>query len=140
MKFRLFAMVLALSLVAWAQKNPSASTPNATPAPAKSCCHHAANASDAKGCCHRENGDAKDAAADCCSKDKCAMKDGKSCCEDSEMAASCCAGKDMKKCMKQCKKGGGCANGKCCGAAGEKAAMNCCGNKCERPEHVPSAS
>ena len=53
MKFKLFAMVLALSLVAWAQENPAPSTPNATPAPeAKSCCHHAAGAGDAKGCCH----------------------------------------------------------------------------------------
>ena len=48
MKFRLFAMILALSLVGWAQDNPSASTPNSTPAPAKSCCHHAADAKDGK--------------------------------------------------------------------------------------------
>lgn len=132
MKLRLFAMLLALSLVVWAQGNPAASTPNATPAPeAKSCCHHAADAKDAKGCCHHASADAKDAAG-CCGKDnaKCEMKDGK----------SCCAGKDMKASMKECKKDGGCKDGKCCGAAGEKSAMNCCSNKCERHEHAGSAS
>src|SRR5271167_1365490 len=115
MKFRLFAMVLALSMVAWGQENPSASTPNATPKPeTKSCCHHAADAKDAMACCQHANADAKDA-AECCGKDKCEMKDGK----------SCCSGKAMKACMKACKKHGACADGKCCGKAGDKSAMNC---------------
>jgi len=128
MKFRLFAMILALSLVVWAQDNPSASTLNSTPAPAKSCCHHAST-------------DAKDAAS-CCSGNKCQMKDGKSCCAGMDMKdAKSCSGKDMKKCMKQCKKNGGCADGKCCGAAaGEKSAMNCCGTKCERIVQATSES
>ena len=128
MKFRLFALLLALSLIAWAQENPSAAAPNATPKPeAKSCCHHdhASDAKDAKGCCHHASADAKDA-SDCCGKDKCEMKDGKS-----------CAGKDMKACMKQCKKSGACTDGKCCGEAGGKSAMNCCGNQCE---HHPQAT
>ena len=141
MKFKLFAMVLALSMVAWAQENPAASTPNATPAPeTKSCCHHAAGAKDAKSCCHHATADAKDAAG-CCGKDKCQMKDGKSCCAGMEIkGAKSCSGKDMKACMKQCKKNGGCKDGKCCGEAGEKSAMNCSGNGCERLQHAASGS
>jgi hypothetical protein len=140
MKFKLFAMILALSLAAWAQENPSAATPNATPKPdTKSCCHHAANAGDAtgaQGCCHHAQ--AKDATgaksmAECCGKNKCEMKDGDTCCKGGEMAGakSCCAGKDMKKCAKQCEKNGGCTQGKCCGATGEKSAMNGRGNRCK---------
>ncbi len=127
MKFKLFAMILALSLAAWAQESPSTSTPNSTPAPeTKSCCHHT-KAGDAKECCHHAAADAKDGAG-CCGKGKCGMKDGK----------SCCSGKEAKACMKECKKNGGCEEGKCCGAAGDKSAKSCCGTKCER--HAPSAS
>lgn len=114
MKFKVFALIitLVLSLAAWAQESPAA--PNSTPkTETKSCCHHAAGA---KSCGH-VSADGKDAAG-CCGE----MKDGK----------SCCAGKDMKACMKQCKKEGGCKDGKCCGKADAKTAMNCCGNKCER--------
>ena len=47
-------------------------------------------------------------------KDKCDMKDGK----------SCCAGKDTKAAMKECKKNGCCKDGKSCGEANEdKTAM-----------------
>jgi hypothetical protein len=120
MKFRLFAMFLILSLASWAQENPSTTTSKATPKPeAKSCCHQSSAAKEAKGCC---------------GKDKCEAKDGKTCCEGKEMkeAKSCC-GEDMKACTKECKEKGG----KCCG--GEKSAMNCCGDKCER-HHAASAS
>lgn len=125
MKFRLSAIViaLALSLVVWAQENPSASTQNATPKPeTKSCCHHGADSKDAMSCCHHASADAKDAEAGCCGKGKCEMKDAK----------SCCGGKSMQACTKACTKEGGCKDGKCCGAAGEKSAMKCCGDKCER--------
>ncbi len=109
MKLKLFAMLLALSFMVWAQENPA--TPNAAPETTKSCCHHA-------------SADAKDAAG-CCGKDKCDMKDGKSCCADMK---ACAGGKDMKACMKQCKKDGG----KCCGGAEKASAKSCCGNQCER--------
>ena len=137
MKFRLFAMVMVLSLVAWGQENPAGTTPNATPAPeAKSCCHHAAGA---KSCDHHASADAKDEAG-CCGKGE--MKDGKSCCAGMEMkdGKSCSGSKDMKACMKQCKKNGGCKDGKCCGEAGAKSAKNCCGNQCERHEHATAGS
>ena len=128
MKFKLFAVVLALSLVAWAQENPPASNPNSTPkTETKSCCHHAAGAKDAMACCHHANGDAKEGMdrcgkdAGCCGKEmaKCG-KDGKSSC-----------GKDRKACAEACKKEGACADGKCCGAKGEKSAMKCC-SECEK--------
>jgi len=121
MKFRLFAMILALSLLGWAQETPSTSAPNATPTPGKSCCHQAMDAKDGKGCCH--HGDANSTGA-CCGTNKCSAKGG-----DTANAKSCCTDKDMKKCVKQCKKDGGCG-GKCCGVADEKSAMNCCGNHC----------
>jgi len=135
MKFRLFALILALSLVGWAQDTPAA--PNSTPAPhAQACCHQNVAGNDDKGCCHNAAADAKDAAA-CCNKDKCAMKDGKSCCD----------GKDMKAAMKECKKSGCCTDGKCCTegkscgeAKGDKTAMGCCGSKCERHPHTPAES
>ncbi len=131
MKLKLFAMLIVFALAAWAQENPTASTPNASQAPAKSCCHHAAGAKDTMACCHHATADSKDAkdAMDCCGKDQCDKKDAK----------SCCGGKDMKACMKACKKEGACKDGKCCGAD-QKSAMNCCGNKCEHQEHTTSGS
>jgi len=134
MKFRMIALTLtlALSLMGWAQQTPAA--PNSTPAPqAKSCCHHnMADMKDGKSCCHHATADAKDATA-CCGKDndQCQMKDGK----------SCCNGKDMKAAMKECKKNGCCAEGKGCGEAkGDKTAMGCCGNQCDRHPQTPAGS
>ena len=124
MKFRLFAVVLVLSLLAWAQANPAASTNSSDPA-TKNSCPHAAK--DGMTCCHHSSTEAKDAMSCCEGKD---MKDAK----------SCCSPKEMKNCMKQCTKDGGCADGKCCGAAGEKSAMNCCGNHCQRHAQAASAS
>lgn len=128
MKFRVFALILSLavSMTAWAQDAPT--TPNSTPTPkAAGCCHHnMADMKDGKSCCHQATADAKDPMS-CCGKDtgknKCEAKDGK----------SCCAGKDMKAEMKECKKNGCCKDGKSCNEAkGDKTAMNCCGDKCER--------
>ncbi len=129
MKFKLFAIVLALALVAWAQENPNAATPNASQAPAKSCCHHGGDGKDTNSCGHEASSDAK-SAMDCCGNDKSEKKDAK----------SCCSGKEMKACMKACKKEGACKDGKCCGAKGEKSAMNCCGDQCERHQHTSSGS
>jgi len=128
MKFRLFAIILALSLVGWAQENPS--SPNATPAPGKSCCHHAMGAKDAKGCCH--HGEAN--GASCCGANKCSAK-GK----DAANAKSCCSDKSMDKCAKECMKSGGCG-GKCCGQANEKSAMNSCGKHCASHEQGAAIS
>jgi hypothetical protein len=140
MKFRLFVsiFILALSLAAWTQDTPATSAaPNSTPAsPAKACCHHNMadmDMKDGESCCHHSTADANSKDATCCgkSKDKCDMKDGK----------ACCAGKDMKAAMKECKKNGCCKNGKSCGEPkGDKTAMGCCGNQCERHPQTPAGS
>jgi hypothetical protein len=123
MKLRIFALILTLSLVVWAQETPSGSaTPNSTPATQAKGCHHMANAKDAKdaACCHH-SADAKDAGG-CCGKDKCEMKDSKAC-------------------MEECKKDGGCTEGNCCKkGASDKTAASCCGDKCERHQHTPAVS
>lgn len=139
MKFRLFALILALSLVGWAQETSAApAAPNSTPAPqVQGCCHHnMANMKDDKGCCHHAAADAKDTTA-CCAKNKCEGKNGTSCCEPKDMTAA----------MKKCKKNGCCTDGKCCGEAkscseakGDKIAMGCCGSKCERHPQTPAGS
>ena len=125
MKFKLFAVILSLSMVAWAQENPAPSTPNSTPKETTmSCCHHAKADAKAMECCGKSG--------DCCGKAhekaKC-EKDGK----------SCCSGKDMKACAEHCKKDGERAAAKCCGSKEGKSAMKCCGGKCE-PTAKESAS
>lgn len=129
MKFKLFAVVLALSLVAWAQENPAASNPNSTPkTETKSCCHHAAGAKDAMACGHHASADAKEG-MECCGKDSGCC--GKEMAKGEKDGKSCCGGKDMKACAKACEKQGGCSDGKCCGMKGEKSAMKCC-SECEK--------
>ena len=120
MKLRILALIMALSLVVWAQGNSASPAPNSTPAP------------EAKGCCHHAKAEGKDAVA-CCGKDKCEMKDAKSCCNGKD--------KDMQACMDQCKKEGKgcCGDGKECGKAADKTAANCCdGNSCQRRQHTAS--
>ncbi len=138
MKFKLFAVLLALSLVAWAQEKPVGSSPDSTPkTDTKSCCHHADEAKGAMSCGHHANAVGKDAmaccgkASDCCGKDKDKdnNKDQAKCEKDGK---SCCAGKDKKACAGAPKKGAACCEGKCCGEKSEKSAMNCCGGKCEK--------
>lgn len=129
MKFKLFAIVLALSLVAWAQENPAPSNPDSTPkTETKSCCHHGAGAKGAMACGHHMNADAKEG-MECCGKDSgCCGKEMAKCAKDGK---SCCGGKDMKACAKTCKKQGACSGGKCCGDKSEKSAMKCCSG-CEK--------
>ena len=145
MKFRLFALILTLALslasstqAGWTQDTSAApAAPNSAPASqAQGCCHHSmADMKDGKSCCHHGAAETKEAAA-CCGKDKCEMKDGKSCCE----------GKDTKSAMKECKKDACCADGKCCSGKscgvgkGDKAAMGCCGGKCERHSQTAAGS
>ena len=143
MKYKLFALipvvVLTLSLAGWTQDAPGASpAPNSTVAPeAQASCHHnMADMKDGKGCCHHAAADAKDSAG-CCGDNKCDAKNGKSCCE----------AKDMKAAMTKCKKNGCCTEAKCCADGkscgkdnADRAAMGCCGNKCERHPQTPAKS
>jgi hypothetical protein len=122
----MFALILTLSMVVWAQGTSAPSAPNSTPVPeAKSCCHQMDQMKDGESCCHHAKAEAKEA-MDCCGKDKCEMKDAK----------SCCKGKNMKACMKECKKD----KNSCCDSANDKTAMNCCGKSCSRHQHEKSAS
>ena len=132
MKHKLFALILALTVVSWAQTatQPSAPTESAPAEKAKcACCDKmAADSKDTHAACMRNgHGDAKDMAS-CC-----AGKEGK----------SCCGGKDSKSCMKDdttadscCKDG--CEKGKtssCCDRkAAKECGKGCCGsNKTEKP-------
>ena len=126
MKHRIFALILALSVMSWAQT--ATQTQNTAPADkAKcSCCEKmAANVKDAHSCCgHRDvkASDSKEMA--CCSgKDAkcCGDKDAASCdknCGTDKAAANCCGGN----CGKDCKEGA------CSKKKDDKTASNCCGD------------
>ncbi|HZQ67019.1 MAG TPA: hypothetical protein VFA68_00760 [Terriglobales bacterium] len=129
MKFKLLAMILALTVVSYAQ-TATQTAPSTAPAQSK---QDEAKPSDAKAGCS------------CCKK----MMEGKegSCCEHHDMAAkdgkgamACCAGKDQKSCMGKegcCgmkadkdKSAAMCSDGMCCGKGKDgdkKMAMACCG-------------
>lgn len=135
MKHKLFALILALTVVSWAQ-TATQSTPSA---PAKNdaaaekakcaCCDKmAANSKDGHASCMRKahDGDAKEMASCCSGKDSscCGGKDAKSCMKDDKTAASCCkdgCGKDKTASCCDRKAAKGCGKG-CCGA-----------NKSEKP-------
>lgn len=117
MKHKMLALILALTVVSWAQEatQTAPATPQQSTEKAKcACCDKTASA-DAKGeCCahhdHAMGSGEKDAMS-------CSRKDGK----------SCCGGKDAQSCMKG-DKGASCC--KDCGK--DKTASSCCGGKCEK--------
>lgn len=112
MKHKLFAVILALSVVSWAQNTtPAAPADQQKSAEKCACCDKMAS-DDAPGAkmCMRHGKDAKS---------------GKSCCSGTQEAMSCC-GKDSKSCMKA-KAGASCC--KDCGK--DKSASTCCGKDCK---------
>jgi hypothetical protein len=124
MKNKLFAVILALTVMSWAQtamppQNPASPTDKAKP----SCCQKMANGSN-QACMRHEDG--KEMASGCSSKD----------------VASCCGRKDAKACMKGskctadcCKEGAGTRRlHPCCdGKAGKDCEKECCAsNKSEK--------
>ena len=127
---KLVVLILALTVVSWAQ-TPNQSAPTdqqqSTEKAKCACCGKMASADskDAK-MCSRHGKHAKGAKAPCCDGDEamaCCSKDGKSCMKDDKTAASCCenCGKDKAAsacCGKDCK-------GECCSKKTE-AAINCC--------------
>jgi hypothetical protein len=142
MKSKLFAMILALNVVCWAQTATPNSVPAAgqtAPAEAKagcSCCEkmgdmhdHAAMHKDMQACMHSKDG--KDA------RDCCAGKDSKS-------AMPCCHDKDANATAKDGKAASCCAEAKCegkemscCTTKTAEAAHGCCaGNSCRKHEHA----
>ena len=88
MKYRMLALILALSVVAWAQTatQSAPSAPQQSTAPGNGKCACCDKMSDAKGghaaCMHKHDG--KEMASCCSGKDE----------------KSCCGGKDAKSCMK----------------------------------------
>lgn len=129
MKHKVFALILALTVVSWAQTaTPTApSTPQQSTAPAEkskcACCDKMAK-SDAKAegsCCARhkmQSAENKDMASCCSGKDakSCCGKDAKSCMRKDKTASSCCGG--------QCgKNGAGCCKKK------TETAKKCCGDR-----------
>jgi hypothetical protein len=126
MKHKMITLILALTVVSWAQTatQPTPSTPPQSSAPAEKakcpCCDKmaAADTKDAHASCadhmkHMKHaGDGKEMAGCCSGKDK--------------DAKSCCAGDDAKSCMKGDKD-----KSACCGenAGKDKTAGACCGGK-----------
>jgi len=122
MKYKMIAVILALTVASWAQTatqtNPSTPQQSSPTAESGKCSHHdkmAAAGKDAHACCARHmkhTGDGKEMAGCCAGKDK--------------DAKSCCDGDDAKSCMKGDKdKSAGC--GDSCGK--DKTAAACCGGK-----------
>jgi hypothetical protein len=130
MKHKLIALMLALTVMSWAQSTTPAPTSeqNSTPAKAScpccekmasadhkdlACMRHAGKHGKEMSCCSGKN--AKDAAS-CCTG-----KDGKSCSKDDKASASCCdknkpgEAEEMACCAKDGKNGAnGCCTGKQC--------------------------
>ena len=133
MKHKLFAMVLALTVMSWAQTatQPAPSTPTQS-APEKANC----------ACCDKMAAGAKGGHAACMRQGKGDMKDMASCCAGKE-GASCCGGEHAMSCMKGDKTAAscckdGCDKGKMASCCDRKAAKGCgkgcCGsNKSEKP-------
>lgn len=127
MKHKLLALILALTLVSWAQTatpTAPADQPKSTEQEKCACCDKMASA-DAKGAkmCARHSKDAKHGAGCCDGKEgmSCCGKDGHSCMKDKQAAAACCKNCGKEKTASCC--GGECKEG-CCSKT--TAAMNCC--------------
>jgi hypothetical protein len=119
MKYKMLALILALTVVSWAQtatqSTPSTPEQNTTSEKAKcACCDKMAksDSKDGHAACMR-NHDGKEMASCCSGKDakSCCGKDAKSCMKGDKMV-DCCKGKDGMKCDHTA--GKGCGKG-CCG-------------------------
>ena len=145
MRYKIFALVLALTVVSWAQtatQTPSTPEPGATQADkAKcACCDKmAASNKDGKMSCQRHGmkaTDGKDMASCCAGKDTkmtscCGGKDSKSCMKGDKATASCCkdgSGKDKTATVCCGTSGKACGKGCCASDKKEKTAKNCCGD------------
>ena len=126
MKHKMIALILALTVVSWAQNatQTTPSTPQQSSAPAEkgkcSCCDKmAADGKVAHASCDhhmKHTGDDQEMAGCCSGKNK--------------DAKSCCGGSDAKSCMK-----GDMDKSACCGdsCGKDKTAATCCGSKgCEK--------
>ena len=135
MKFKMLALILALTVVSWAQTatQSTPSVPQQSTEKEKGSCCHKMGGSDLKDghACMRMHHDGKDMASCCAGKDdkSCCGKDAKSCMKDDKTAASCCKDcggkdKDKEKTASCCdhKAGKGCGKGCCAANKNEKPA------------------
>lgn len=112
MKYKVIALLLALTMMSWAQ---SASTSQAPASNQKS-----ENVADQKAtpcCCDTMSAEHKDGQS-------CMRDHAKGCCSGKK-AASCCKDKEAKACIKGDKTAACCASGKC----GKDKEMSCCSTK-----------
>ena len=130
MKPNFLALILALTVVSWAQTatETNSSAPQQSTAPEKAkcaCCDKMASSDskDAHAACMRNHG-GKDMASCCASKDEkscCAGKDANSCMKGDKTAGSCCkdcGGKEKDKTASGCDRKSGKECGKvCCGSS-----------------------
>lgn len=137
MKSKILALILALTVVSWAQTatqtTPSDSTKSSVPTDkAKASCCDKMGANGAS-CPRHGKKDAKDMASCCGDKEMkscCGGKDAKSCMKDDKNAAGCCkdgCGKD--KTAKACCGGKECGKDCCSSMKSDKTARNCCGHE-----------
>jgi hypothetical protein len=137
MKHKIFAMILALTVIPWAQtaiQTPAG--PQASPAPAEkaktSCCDKMSGMKDGASCARHGKKSANAKAGSCCAaKDSscCSGKEGMSCMKDQNAAASRCKGNCMKdKTASSCCGGQGCEKN-CCSKNSDKTARNCCSDR-----------
>ncbi len=142
MKFKLTALILALTVASWAQtatQNSPAPAPQEKAAPqaktdCAACCEKMASAKEGQSCCRHEMAGKDDKAMSCCNGEK---------------ASACCEGKEAKACMKGDKDKAAATCGDCCGKDSgksccshmkdDKTSMNSCGDK-QCGEHCAHAS
>ena len=123
MKFKTLALILAVTVMSWAQ--------TATQAPSAPQQSTVANDKAKCSCCDKmAAGDAKDTHA-CCAHHDMNAKDSK------EMASgkdtmSCCSGKDAKSCNRKDKGAASCCKDNCGmeSCSKDKTAASCCGHSC----------
>jgi len=125
MKFRMLALILALTIVSWAQtatQNTPATPQQSTEKVKCACCDKmaASDSKDAHAACMRQH-EGKETASCCAGKDEkscCDGKDAKSCMKGGKIA-DCCKGEDGMNCDRK---------------AGKDCGKGCCGsNKSEKP-------
>jgi|SRR5215470_2565198 len=134
MKYKVIAILLALTIVAWAQ-SANTSQPPATDQKSENVDKKAIPC-----CCEKMSGEHKEA--------KSCMRDGSKNCCSGKHAASCCKDKEAKACMKggetfSCCSEGKCGDGEkmsCCSAKKVQKAESCCqGMQCGKSAHTHQA-
>jgi len=130
-KCKMIALVLALTMMSWAQTSTQtapAATQKSSEKAKCSCCDKmtAGDSKEGTSCCAHHDMKADDMKSDGMKADE--KMEMASCCAGKDKA-SCCNGKDAKSCERhgKDKKAKACCGDKC---SKEKMSANCCGGKC----------